>query len=99
MACVHRMAHRKWKETKLQPGTAGPGSMLGCCLISLHFLWAILCPQAVYPKLTKVTQRRKAKSEVGGCRVNVSSLRDQNREGEKFPKRISGVTRFPIPAL
>ena len=21
--------------------------MLGCCLISFHFLWAILCPQAV----------------------------------------------------
>ena len=25
------MAHRKWKEVKLQPGTAGPGNMLGCC--------------------------------------------------------------------
>ena len=35
------------KETKLQPGTAGPGNRLGCCLISFHFLWAILCPQAV----------------------------------------------------
>ena len=41
------MAHRKWKETKLQPGTAGPGNMLGCCLFSFHILWAILCPQAV----------------------------------------------------
>ena len=28
---VLRMAHRKWKETKQQPGTAEPGSMLGCC--------------------------------------------------------------------
>ena len=35
------MAHRKWKETKLQPGTAGPGNMLGCCLLCFHFLWAI----------------------------------------------------------
>ena len=35
------MAHRKWKETKQQPGTAGPGNMLACCLISFHFLWAI----------------------------------------------------------
>ena len=34
-------AHRKWKETKQQPGTAGPGNMLGCCLLSFHFLWAI----------------------------------------------------------
>ena len=37
-ACGHRMAYRKWKETKVQPGTAGPGNMLGCCLISFHFL-------------------------------------------------------------
>ena len=35
------MAHRKWKEIKQQPGTAGPGNMLGCCLISFHFLGAI----------------------------------------------------------
>ena len=45
--CGHRMAHRKWRETKLHPGTAGPGSMLGCCLISFHFLLANLCPQTV----------------------------------------------------
>ena len=35
------MAHRKWKEAKQLPGTAGPGNMLGCCLIYFHFLWAI----------------------------------------------------------
>ena len=46
-ACGHRIPHRKWKEIKLQPGTAGPGNRLGCCLVSFHFLWAILCPQAV----------------------------------------------------
>ena len=46
-ACGHRMAYRKWKETKVQPGTAGPGNMLGCSLVSFHFRWAILCPQAV----------------------------------------------------
>ena len=40
------MAHRKWKEIKQQPGTAGPGNMLGCCLLSFHFLWVIhpICP-------------------------------------------------------
>ena len=27
-ACGHRMANRKWKETKQLPGTAGPGNML-----------------------------------------------------------------------
>ena len=36
----------KWKETKQHPGTAGPGNMLGSCLVSFHFLWAILCLQA-----------------------------------------------------
>ena len=46
-ACGHRMAHRKGKETKLLPSTAGPGNMLGCCLNSFHFLWANLCPQAL----------------------------------------------------
>ena len=35
------MAPRKWKDTKQLPGTARPGNMLGCCLISFHFLWAI----------------------------------------------------------
>ena len=46
-ACGHRRTHRIWKETKQQPGTSGPGNMLGCCLFSFHILWAILCPQAV----------------------------------------------------
>ena len=40
-ACGHRIAHRKWKETELQPGTAGPDNMLGSCLLSFLFLWAI----------------------------------------------------------
>ena len=35
------MTHRKWKESEQQPGTAGPGNMFGCCLMSFHFLWAI----------------------------------------------------------
>ena len=54
------MAHRKWKEIKQQPGTAGPGNMLGCCLLSFHFLWAIhpirpaLCYQSnLAPKVFK----------------------------------------------
>ena len=42
------IAHRKWKETKQHPGTAGPGNMLGCCLIFSHFLWAIHPIRPVY---------------------------------------------------
>ena len=30
------MSHRK--ETKQQPGTAGPGNIVGCWLVYLHFL-------------------------------------------------------------
>ena len=41
------MAHRIWKETKQQPGRAGTGNMLGCCLVSFHFLWAILSTSTV----------------------------------------------------
>ena len=44
---VLRMAHRIWKETKQEPGTAGPGNMLGCCLIYFHFLLAILSTSTV----------------------------------------------------
>ena len=47
-ACGHRITHRKWKETKLQPVTVGPGNRLGCCLVYFHFLCAILCPQVVF---------------------------------------------------
>ena len=43
---VLRMAYITWKETK-QPGTAGTGNMLGCCLVSFHFLWAILSTSTV----------------------------------------------------
>ena len=32
-----RMAQRKRKDTKQQPCTAGPGNMLGCCLMFFPF--------------------------------------------------------------
>ena len=38
-ACGHRMDQRKFKETKQQPAQLGQASS--------HFLWPILCPQAV----------------------------------------------------
>ena len=41
------MAHRKWKEIKLQPSMLPGSAVTGCSLVSFHFLWAILCPQAV----------------------------------------------------
>ena len=38
------MSHRKQKDTKQQPGTAGTGNLLVCCLVSLCFL----CDISVY---------------------------------------------------
>ena len=45
---VLRMAHMIWKETKQEPGTAGPDNMLGCCLVYFHFLWNILSMSTVH---------------------------------------------------
>ena len=44
---VDRLPHRKWKQIKQQPGTAGPGNMLGCCLICFHFMWGKLSTRTV----------------------------------------------------
>ena len=32
------MSHRKWKETKQQPGTAGPDNIPGWCIVYLRSL-------------------------------------------------------------
>ena len=40
---IQWMSHRKQKDTKQQPGTAGPGNIFGCCLVSLRFLCDIHC--------------------------------------------------------
>ena len=37
-ACGHRMAHRKWKETKQQPCLLPGPAVPGCSLVSFHFL-------------------------------------------------------------
>ena len=44
---TYRMAHSKWKETKQQASLLPGPAELGCNLVSFHFPWAILCPQAV----------------------------------------------------
>ena len=36
--------------------------MLGSCLVSFHFLWAILCPQAVMRKASNKEQHRHRNS-------------------------------------
>ena len=43
-----RMSHRKWRVTKQDPSRARPGTQLGCCLLSLHFMCDILQSSPVY---------------------------------------------------
>ena len=38
----HRMAHRKLKDTKQKPSMLPGPAVPGCCLVSFHFLCAIL---------------------------------------------------------
>ena len=65
---VLRMAHRIWKETKQEQGSARPGNMLGCCLVAFHFLWAILSTSTVQRTSVKVTLMRIGKSvAVANC--------------------------------
>ena len=59
------MAHRKWKEAKQLPGTAGPCNMLGCCFISFHFLWAIHPIRPVLSSFGNTTCRVKTEVTKG----------------------------------
>ena len=86
---VLRMAHREWKETKQEPGTARPGNMLGCCLISFHFLWAILSRSTVCPfkektnclfmnrhsKRSALYLLRRSRRFSGCCEIRLTSRR------------------------
>ena len=45
---VLRMTHRKWRETKQQPIMLPGPAVPGGCLVSFHFLWAILSTSTVY---------------------------------------------------
>ena len=44
---VLRMAHRKWRETKQQPSLLPGLAVFWCCLVSIHFLLAILSTSTV----------------------------------------------------
>ena len=41
------MSHRKWRETKQQPGMLPGPAVPGCCSVSFHILWAILSTSTV----------------------------------------------------
>ena len=75
------MAHRKWKEAKQLPSTAGPGNMLGCCLIYFHFLWAI---HPIRPVL--LSPQPKHRLELGALFLDTPCIR------WTCPHHHSGVT-------
>ena len=98
--------HRIWKETNQQPGTAGPGNMLGCYLVSFHFLWAILSTSSVHS-----TRQCKFRSKMlyesclhlGGTRVShkvskYSYFTQHLREINKYAVQ-STVNRVRAPFL
>ena len=45
---VRRMPHRKWRASKQQLNCWPDFALLGCSLISLHFLWGILHTRRIY---------------------------------------------------
>ena len=93
-ACGHRMAYRKWKETKLQPVTAGPGIMLGCSLVSIHFRWAILCPQAVGVDLRQQTVDLLTMSPANGINLLLSRSRRSNSAHSDMSLSLSETGLF-----
>ena len=67
------MPHRKRKETKQPPGTAWPGNILGCCLVSLRFLCHIHSIHSVYIYVYICNFRKSFKRMTGQCLKSVSA--------------------------
>ena len=61
---VDSLPHRKWRGIQQQPGTAGPGNMLGCCLIYIHFLWGKLSTRTVVVSYLCINQNQKNQPNV-----------------------------------
>ena len=79
-ACRHLMAHRKRREIKQQPSPLPDPAVPGCSLVSFHFMWEILCPQAV---VTISVRRHKTHHSSTG-RLSVT-----------LPRTFSPYWRYP----
>ena len=101
-SCTGRMgwmAHRKWKEAKQLPGTAGPSNMPGCCLIYFHFLWAI---HPIRPVLHEWNGLNKFGIDQHCCRLPALNGRvtDGRNKCIRFDKLLYlGLTREVISSL
>ena len=94
-ACGHRMAHRKWKETKQQssmlPDSAGPG----CSLVSFPFLCYILCSHSLGTWDTSKCSKILRLKDI--LRTMMSTI----TEGEKIRRKICdcGTTRISVSSF
>ena len=90
---VLRIAHRIWKETKQHPCKAGPDNMLGSCLVSFHFLLAILSTVPVLPLSSSIL--------IIILRFFLCFLSSFPLEREAWPPRspaLRSLARIPVPA-
>ena len=87
------MAHRKWRETK-QLSSVLPGpAVLGCCLISFRFLWAIhpIRPVEMWYSLKfEVSHRRREIS-----RHNCITTQDRDLHGSEGPMSVMAQDEHP----
>ena len=74
------VGHRKWKEAKQQPGTAGPGNILGCCLIYIHFLWGKLSTRTVNPQYWLQIQNLETQFEAGLLGEGIEQSLDKHQD-------------------
>ena len=86
-----RMSHRKWREAKQGPSRARPGTQLGCCLFSLHFLCDILQSSPVDPVQESCSHiRLSSKRYLPDDRWSVST------NGIRRTRTVSGDLRNPL---
>ena len=84
--CGHRMAHRKWKETKKHPSMLPGPAVPGCYFISFHFLWAILWPHPVL--VGRYRYRSKRRKDDRDSRIAIDG------EGERALHKSGKRTKF-----
>ena len=93
---IDRMSYRKWRETKQQLRWWPDLSLLGCCLVSLHFLCNILSSRPFNEEQRKVAHvknkdvRGHACFPRHGCYPSPKMWRFMHNSAPTFRERDSG---------
>ena len=93
---VDSFPHRKWREIQQQPGTAGPGTMLGCCLIFLLFLWGKLSTRTVLDDFIVRTKSRKRAAELRDICSPLAKIISSERMRERERERESELVFLAV---